>query len=142
MRTDCLEFVLLLCNRSQNVPDRRVLRALDLLAQNRSRPDLAISEIAMVVNVSESRLRHLFQQHVGVSPIQALKLLRLLSARVLLSRSFLEVKEVMAAVGLSDPSHFTRDYKRIFGESPSETQGITTETANKKLIRPKQSACS
>jgi AraC-like DNA-binding protein len=28
----------------------------------------------------------------------------------------------MAQVGLDDHSHFSRDYKKQFGESPSETQ--------------------
>jgi transcriptional regulator GlxA family with amidase domain len=43
-------------------------------------------------------------------------------AKALLEASFLEVKEVAAAVGFSDVSHFVRDYKLAHGERPSETR--------------------
>jgi AraC-like DNA-binding protein len=39
----------------------------------------------------------------------------------------LSVKQVMVKVGLADHSHFARDYKREFGESPSETRRHSIE---------------
>jgi len=39
-----------------------------------------------------------------------------------LAETNLRVKEVMHKVGINDLSHFVRDYKKVFGESPSETQ--------------------
>jgi hypothetical protein len=38
-------------------------------------------------------------------------------AKELLETTFLSVKEVIAAVGISDLSHFVRDYKERYGES-------------------------
>ena len=41
-------------------------------------------------------------------------------AAVLLSTTFLSVKEIMARVGFSDESHFVRDFKKIYGMTPTE----------------------
>jgi AraC-like DNA-binding protein len=40
------------------------------------------------------------------------------AAKELLS-SFMRVKEIMAAVGFHDPSHFMRDFRQMHGQSPS-----------------------
>jgi transcriptional regulator GlxA family with amidase domain len=50
------------------------------------------------------------------------KLLRLEKAKYLIENSFLEVKEIAAAVGIGDVSHFVRDYKCFYGETPSQTR--------------------
>jgi len=81
-------------------------------------------EIAMAVNLSPSRLRHLFHRELGVSPSQYLKLARLSEAHRLLQFTFVQVKEAMIAAGFNDPSHFTRTYKKMFHESPSQTRKI------------------
>jgi AraC-like DNA-binding protein len=39
---------------------------------------------------------------------------------VLLTTTFLSVKEIASRVGLADESHFVRDFKRIYGMTPSE----------------------
>ena len=48
-----------------------------------------------------------------------LRALRMERARLLLERAFLTVKEVMAFVGINDPSHFSRDFSRHHGVAPS-----------------------
>ena len=40
-------------------------------------------------------------------------------ARLLLERTFLSVKEVMTFVGVNDPSHFSRDFRRRHGVAPT-----------------------
>jgi transcriptional regulator GlxA family with amidase domain len=49
--------------------------------------------------------------------------LRLDHARHLLQTSFLTVKEVMAATGWNDPSHFSREFKRRHGQAPRALRG-------------------
>ena len=87
---------------------------------------MAVVELAALVNLSPSRFRALFAAQTGVSPTQFLQRLRLRRARLLLEHSFLTVKEVMAAVGYSDPSHFARDFRRAHGMSPSGSRGISS----------------
>jgi AraC-like DNA-binding protein len=80
---------------------------------------LSIDTLAAGVNLSASRFAHLFCREVGASPVRYLHALRMLRARVLLERTFLSVKEVMALVGCNDPSHFSRDFRRFHGLVPS-----------------------
>jgi len=77
------------------------------------------SDLAQVVNLSYSHLRHLFTVETGLSPAQYLKMLRMQHARQLVEETFLSVKQIMTMVGLKDESHFVRDFKRMYGVSPT-----------------------
>ena len=84
-------------------------------------PDLA--KLAIALNISVSYLRHIFSKEVGIPPGRYLKLTRLARLRALLKDSNLRVKEAIAASGLSDFSHAVRDYKTVYGQTPSQTNG-------------------
>lgn len=98
--------------------DSRVRLAINLLSEDLSR-DLDFKALAVYVNLSSSRLRHLFKEETGLTPAQYLKRLRLERARELLERSFLRLKEVMPQVGINDESHFVRDFKKVHGITPA-----------------------
>jgi AraC family transcriptional regulator of arabinose operon len=78
-----------------------------------------ISGIARQVNLSPSRLRHLFKKETGKTPAQYLKYLRLQRAALLLSTTFLSVKEIANQVGISNTSHFVREFKKRYGLAPT-----------------------
>jgi AraC family transcriptional regulator of arabinose operon len=100
--------------------DRRVRAAIDYLAAHDLKRNFRIDQLSRHVNLSTTRLHHLFHEEFGLSPGQIFKLRRMREARELLASTFMSVKEVMAAVGLNDLSHFVRDFKRAFGKTPSE----------------------
>jgi|SRR5918992_1001523 transcriptional regulator GlxA family with amidase domain len=97
--------------------DPRVQQAIDLLSKDLSR-NVDIEALAESVNLSSSRLRHLFKDKTGLTPAQYLKRLRLERARELIDGSFLRLKELMPQVGITDESHFVRDFKNKHGLSP------------------------
>jgi transcriptional regulator GlxA family with amidase domain len=100
----------------------RIRLAAELLQSSAFDHPRRLTDIAAALNISSSHLRHLFKKEVGVSPAQYVKLLRLQRAKGLLTTTFLSVKEVMFQVGLADLSHFVRNYKIAFGETPSQTR--------------------
>jgi AraC-like DNA-binding protein len=106
----------------KNPSDHRIVFAVRFLSKNYLNSNNAIGEIVGVLHLSPSRFRHLFKQHTGFSPAQYVKDLRLRYARELLERSNLSVKEVMAAVGLNDFSHFVRDFKAMHGVTPLQAR--------------------
>jgi transcriptional regulator GlxA family with amidase domain len=98
--------------------DPRIAHVISSMEHDLDGP-VSIAALAGSVNLSPSRLTVLFKRETGVSPVRYLRALRMERARVLLERTFLSVKDVMAFVGVNDPSHFTRDFSRHHGIPPS-----------------------
>jgi len=99
--------------------DSRVRAVIEML-QARPEHQFTIAELARAVNLSPGRLAHLFVQEIQLSPLQLSRRLRFERARSLLESSFLSIKEIMHTVGISDKSHFAKDFKRIYGVQPTK----------------------
>jgi transcriptional regulator GlxA family with amidase domain len=97
--------------------DPRVQKVVHLIQTDLSRR-VTLAEMARAVNLSAVHLRTLFKSEIGMTPVQYQKKLRLLEARHLLESTFLNVQEIMMRVGLSDDSHFVRDFKKVYGLTP------------------------
>jgi AraC family transcriptional regulator len=98
--------------------DFRVHRVLRFMEQNLRR-NIPLSELAVLIGLSTSRLRHLFSVQTGLSPKQCLVKLRLARARRLLSDSSLSIDQIALEVGWQDRSHFERRFKRHYGMTPA-----------------------
>ena len=98
--------------------DPRISHALSRIHASPETADIA--GIAAAVRLSPSRFAHLFRLETGVPPAHYVRALRMFRARLLIERTFLSIKEVMAHVGCNDPSHFTRDFRRFHGMPPRQ----------------------
>jgi len=108
--------------------DPRMCAALDFLLAHDLRREFRTEDLGQHLNLSASRVLHLFQEHFGFSPSQALKSRRLRKAKELLS-TFKSLKQIRDEVGIPDPSHFMRDFRRMHGQSPSQMQKLLRGTA-------------
>lgn len=97
----------------------RVKRVIERMQGDPSRT-FSLGEMAESVNLSPPYFCSLFKTITGVPPAKYLKSLRMQQAAVLLRTTFLSVKEIVSRVGFTDESHFVRDFKRMFGVTPSE----------------------
>lgn len=100
-----------------------VLAALEHIDRNGTEP-LTIRKTAKTLGVSERALQSGFRKMLGVSPSQYILALRLQNAR----RDLLAVKDRGAKVttiafdhDFNHLSRFAQHYRRLFGESPSQT---------------------
>jgi len=75
--------------------------------------------LAALVNLSPSRFRHLFKQETGSTPAQYLKEYRIRKAEKMLRTTFLSVKEIVKQVGLTSNAHFVRDFRNLYGMTPT-----------------------
>jgi AraC-like DNA-binding protein len=96
----------------------RIARALERIRQDFDRP-LRIEEVARESGMSVSGFHHHFRAVTAMSPLQFQKRMRLQEARRLMLGEDLDAGSAGYRVGYSDPSHFTREYKRLFGEAPA-----------------------
>lgn len=99
--------------------DPRIAASIDDI-ERRLNQRLRVRDLAATVGLSPSRFAHLFHDEFAMGPLEYVRIRRLARARALLERTFLTVKEVMAHVGCSDPSHFARDFRRQYGLGPRE----------------------
>jgi AraC family transcriptional regulator len=80
--------------------------------------------MANAAGMSTFHFTRLFKRTMGMSPHQYLVEVRVHSAHALLSAGSERpsLAEVAAAVGFSDQSHLTRQFKRILGTTPKKAR--------------------
>jgi len=79
---------------------------------------LRVESIASELGMSVSGFHHHFKAVTAMSPLQYQKRLRLQEARRLLLGGRLNATDVAFRVGYNDSSHFSREYKSLFGLPP------------------------
>lgn len=101
-----------------------VCRALAFIQEHLQKP-IQIGEVAAVAGVSPRALQYGFRRHVGMRPMDYLRLIRLEHAhRVLCSATEadgLTVRGVAKEWGFGNAGRFAADYRAMYGESPSRT---------------------
>jgi AraC-like DNA-binding protein len=81
---------------------------------------LSMEELSRSVNLSRSRLRALFKSETGMTPAQYVKRLKIEKAKELAEKSNMTMGQILAGIGVSDESHFRRDFKKVIGITLSE----------------------
>jgi len=103
---------------------RQLIRtAEDFCGQHPDQP-LRIGQLCCELGVSERTLRDAFNKLTDTSPLAYLKTQRLNQVYRGLRNSDPDevlIKQLAYTNGFSHLGHFCRDYKQLFGESPSET---------------------
>jgi AraC-like DNA-binding protein len=82
--------------------------------------EVSFSDVAQSLNLSPSRLRHLFKMETGITPARYLKARRMQKAKELLETTLLNIKQVMLKAGFKHRSHFVNDFRKAYGLSPSQ----------------------
>jgi AraC-like DNA-binding protein len=95
----------------------RIVEAIERIRKEFDQP-LRIEDIARELGMSVSGFHHHFKAVTVMSPLQFQKQLRLQEARRLMLGEDLDAASAGYRVGYSDASHFTREYKRLFGAPP------------------------
>jgi AraC-like DNA-binding protein len=98
------------------LPEGRIRRVLEMIESN---PACRMSDLALELNLSESRLQHLFKQKTGVGLGHLLTEKRLQKAAELLAHTTRRIKEIAAAVGYEHTSSFTRAFEQRFSQAPA-----------------------
>ena len=95
----------------------RIAEAVERLRKDFDQP-LRVEEMAHDLGMSISGFHHHFRTLTAMSPLQFQKQLRLQEARRLMLGEGLDAASAGYRVGYGDASHFTREYKRLFGAPP------------------------
>jgi AraC-like DNA-binding protein len=98
-------------------PTDRIARAIERLSSDFDKP-LKIESLARELGMSPSGFHEHFKAVTALSPLQFQKQLRLQEARRLLLGGDVDAATAGYRVGYDDASHFSREYKRLFGFPP------------------------
>jgi len=93
---------------------------------------LTLKQLAQNLESSSSALLYGFQDFFGISPMRYLKVRRLNAVRQRLKASVPQdctIATLASEFGFYNPSHFTKDYRAMFGELPSETLQNTAKVS-------------
>lgn len=96
----------------------RIVKAVDWLKNNYEKK-FKVESLAESMGMSPSSFHQHFKDITTMSPLQYHKRLRLIEARRLLIVDHVNVSSTSIKVGYESLSQFSREYKRLFGISPS-----------------------
>ncbi|MBQ2941348.1 MAG: helix-turn-helix domain-containing protein [Clostridia bacterium] len=95
-------------------------RALSFIKQNYTE-EITLSDIAKHSSVTKQQIIRYFRKELKTTPMSYVTCCRLNRAKELfLNKSYQTVGEVASEVGFSDVHYFSRVFKKINGETPSE----------------------
>jgi AraC family ethanolamine operon transcriptional activator len=85
---------------------------------------VTVAELCTRIGVSRRHLQYCFQDVLNTNPVQYLRAMRLNRVRreLKVGGSHASVQDVAARWGFWHLSHFASDYKKMFGELPSQTR--------------------
>ncbi|MDX1380634.1 MAG: AraC family transcriptional regulator [Xanthomonadales bacterium] len=106
-----------------NARDRyRILRRANRYLDRRLGEPVSIADLCRATGAAERTLHHVFHRQYGLPPMAYLKQLRLNRAREEMqsARSSDNVTQIALRCGFSHLGRFAADYRRLFGELPSQ----------------------
>lgn len=96
-------------------------KALAVMSENLEDP-LPTRKIAEIIDMSPRQLERSCARHLGLSPLQVYRSLRLDRARQLLTQTSLPISEIAVACGFSSTTGLSKWYRDANGESPGHAR--------------------
>ena len=115
---------------TQATLSHEISRVVDAMRACRFKENFSLTEMASISRMPLETFRKRFTTELGIPPLGYLQFLKIERAKHLL-RSGLRVRQTGIEIGISDPYHFSKQFKHIVGMSP---------TAYLKHVRAKDDA--
>lgn len=88
--------------------------------ENGLQEDWTLDSLLKIAHMSSSNLMRVFRKATGQTPIEYLIRLRIQKAMELLQNTDMTITEIAMEVGFNDSNYFTRQFRKIVGESPRQ----------------------
>ena len=104
-----------------------------LWLEERFAQDVRISELAKAMAVSQQTVLRHFQRHLGTTPQEYVRQLRIKAAQGLLLRTSRSIAQIATLCGYSDVQTFRKVFKEHAGNSPSQYRVLHKNNARLKV---------
>ena len=94
--------------------------AIDYIHENYSKKCISVEWLSEMCNITPEYFRKIFKSFYGISPIKYINNLKIIQAKELLVSNMYSVTEAANKAGYTDMAHFSREFKKSMGISPSE----------------------
>ena len=98
----------------------RIIRQTQIFVSTHVWEDLSVPFVAHQVDMSPSYLTALFHKHLGISPGEYIRRVKLQESKRLIRENKLNFTEIAAELQYSTVHHFSRQFKEKFGITPTE----------------------
>ncbi|MCH5318945.1 MAG: substrate-binding domain-containing protein [Paramuribaculum sp.] len=106
-------------------------RFISRVKEKMSDPDLNVDALASDMGLGRSQLYRKIKALTNCSPVEIIRDLRLKKARELLTATDMTISEIAYQVGFSTPAYFTRCYREVYNETPTD---LRDKIISKKTI--------
>lgn len=103
-----------------DIDDEFYARFVAIVNSEMGNPELNIDTLASRMGIGRSQFYRKIKALTNYSPVELLRKMRLTKARELITTTAKSISEIAYEVGFSAPAYFTRVFREMFGESPSE----------------------
>jgi AraC-like DNA-binding protein len=100
--------------------EKLITPAVEYISKSFTENNVSVKKAAELCGISESYLRRIFTEKYSISPKEYIIKLRLDYAKQLLKSGQLSVSEIATMCGYFEPCHFSREFSKRTGISPSE----------------------
>ena len=104
------------CLNSEN----QVIRQAQQYIADHVAEKLTVPRVAQSIHVSASYLTALFQRHLQISPGEYIRRIKLQKSKQMIRQGDMNFTEIAKALEYSTIYHFSRQFKQMFGMTPSE----------------------
>lgn len=95
------------------------IKAMEYISDNLHRP-LSVTEVAEHMGIDRTYLGKLFKSETGQTVLQYIRSKKIQTAQNMLVYSELSCSEISEYLGFASQSHFTENFKKVAGITPSE----------------------
>jgi two-component system response regulator YesN len=101
---------------------KMITKAVEYI-RHRFTDDISLADVADHVSISRNYFSEQFKKHTGHTFIEFITMTRMNEAKTLLQDGQCKIYEVAQRCGFNDVKHFSKQFRKYFGMSPSDYQG-------------------
>ncbi|MGN1246022.1 MAG: ATP-binding protein [Muribaculaceae bacterium] len=100
--------------------ERMLAETVKLIEDHIDDPDLSVNYVSEKLGISPKQLYRKLKQHLGVTPVDFIKQVRMKKAAMLIEQNKFTISEIMYMVGFSSSSYFAKCFQAHFGKTPRQ----------------------